>query len=72
MYQIETFNAAGDIVARETMSKTNGARQLARIAFKMDCCVSINGRDCFTFAEVERVIARIESAVYTTDAEVAA
>lgn len=72
MYQTETFNAAGDIVARETMSKTNGVLRLARMAFKMDCCVSINGRDCFTFAEVERVIARFESEQYVGDAEVAA
>jgi len=56
MTQTETFNAAGDVIAVESFHNPAGALKLARIAFSIDCCVAINGVDCFTFAEAERAI----------------
>lgn len=54
--EVQTFNASGDVIACETFRSDAGAMKLARIAFKMDCGVAINGNDCFSFAEVERAL----------------
>lgn len=61
MIDVQTFNASGDVVACESFHTESAALKLARVAFKMDCGVAINGMDCFSFAEAERAL-RIASA----------
>lgn len=59
MINVQTFNASGDVVAAESFHAESAALRLARIAFKMDNGVAINGVDCFTFAEAERALRRV-------------
>lgn len=56
MIEVHAFNAAGDVICRETFVNESGAHRMARIAFNMGCGIAINGRDCFTFAEAERAL----------------
>ena len=58
MINVQTFNAAGDVVACESFRAEGGALKMARMAFKFGCGVAINGFDCFTFAEAERALTR--------------
>ena len=53
MINVQTFNASGDVVDCESFRHEACALNMARVAFKMDCGVAINGVDCFSFAEVE-------------------
>lgn len=56
MIEVQTFNAGGDVVASDVFMRNDSVLRMARKTFDAGNGMAINGRDCFTFAEVERAL----------------
>lgn len=63
MIEVQTFNAGGDVVASERFIRNDGVLKMARKTFDAGNGMAINGRDCFSFAEVERALRTVGAEV---------
>lgn len=59
-FDVQVFNASGNVQCATLIKKSSDVLKEARLTFQKGCGIAINGIDCFTFAEVERVIKHYE------------